>query len=99
MQLPYSVLVIFHQKLEAIAKRKTESMSVVEFLQRYTGESLVVHDHKDRIVPFSEAETVANGIAATTLLSTTGYGHFHVLSAANVIDTIFNFLNTKTTKY
>ena len=99
MQLPNSILAIFHQKLEAIAKRKTESMSVVEFLQRYTGESLVVHDHKDRVVPFSEAATVANGIAATSLLATTGFGHFRVLSAASVIDTIFNFLSTNTEKH
>lgn len=99
MQLPDSALAIFHHKLETIAKRKIESMSVVEFLQRYTGESLVVHDHKDRVVPFSEAETVANGIAATTLLATTGCGHFRVLSAANVIDTIFDFLSANTTKH
>jgi len=99
MQLPYSVLEIFYHKLETIAKRNIESMSVVEFLQGYTGESLVVHDHKDRVVPFSEAKTVANGIAATTLLATTGCGHFRVLSAANVIDTIINFLSTNTTKH
>ena len=85
MQLPDSVLKIFHQKLEQIANRKIESMSVVAFLQSYKGKTLVVHDHKDRVVPFSEAESVANGIACATLIATTGCGHFRILGANEVI--------------
>ena len=91
MFLPNSVLTIFHQKVEAISKRKIESMSAVKFLKNYKGESLLIHDHKDRIVPYSEAETVAEGTGAN-LFSTSGYGHFRLLAAKPVIQQIILFL-------
>ncbi len=93
MELPNSVLEIFHQKLEAIAKRNIENMSTVEFLQHYNGETLVVHDHNDRIVPFTEAATVAKEVASASLFATTGYGHFRVLGAKNVLSFIVDFIN------
>lgn len=99
MQLPGSILRIFHQKLETIAKRKVESMSVVEFLKIYKGETLVVHDHKDRVVPISEADSVANSVEAATLFATSGCGHFRILADKNVSDKIINFLNTPTVKH
>ncbi len=80
MQLPDSILRIFHQKLETIAKRKVENMSVVKFLKTYKGETLVVHDHKDRVIPISEADIIANSIEATTLFATSGCGHFRILA-------------------
>ncbi|QMU62130.1 MAG: alpha/beta fold hydrolase [Gammaproteobacteria bacterium] len=98
MQLPDNILAIFHQKLEIIAKRKIERMSVVEFLQHYTGETLVVHDHKDRVVPFSEAETVANGFATAKLFATTGLGHFRILADNKISDKIIYFLHAPTIK-
>jgi len=98
MQLPDSILRIFHQKLETIAKREVESMSVVEFLQSYNGETLVVHDHKDRVVPITEADSVVNDINTATLFSTTGLGHFRILADSNMSDKIISFLIAPTTK-
>ena len=91
MQLPNTVLAIFHQKVEIIAKRKIETMSAIEFLKNYAGQSLLIHDHNDRIVPFSEAETVSKGVGAS-LFSTTGNGHFRILATKNVIEEIISFL-------
>lgn len=94
MKLPNSVLTIFHQRLEAMAQRTIHTMSTVEFLQNYTGETLVIHDHNDRIVPFAEAESVAQD-TSSSLFSTSGYGHVRILVAADVIDKIISFLQSK----
>jgi len=92
MQLPDNVLNLFHQRVEKLANRKIKSMSVSGFLQSYTGRTLVIHDQKDRIVPFSEAESVAKNSAAE-LFSTAGNGHFRILTTDSAIDKIVNFLN------
>lgn len=99
MQLPKSILRIFHQKLETIAKRKIESMSVVEFLKSYKGQTLVVHDYKDRVVPISEANSVVNDVDAATLFATTGLGHFRLLADSTVSEKIINFLSTAARKH
>ncbi|MFK7814741.1 MAG: alpha/beta fold hydrolase [Gammaproteobacteria bacterium] len=93
MGLSNGVLKIFHQKLEVIAKRNIESMSTVEFLRNYDGETLVIHDHNDRIVPFEEAEIIANEVISATLFATTECGHFRILGAKSVISKIFDFIN------
>ena len=91
MHLPDSVLNIFHQKVEVIAKRKIESLSVTELLNTFRGQSLVIHDQNDRIVPFSEAESVAEDSGAS-LFATSGYGHFRILKTKTVIEKIVDFL-------
>ncbi len=97
MQLPNSILNIFFQKVEAMTKRKIETMNTATFLQDYNGHTLVIHDHKDRVVPYSEAESVADSIASS-LFSTSGYGHGRILAAQNVIDEISNTLGTSALK-
>ena len=92
MQLPDSVLNLFHQRVEKLVNRKIRTMSVSIFLQSYRGETLVIHDRKDRIVPFSEAESVAKSSAAE-LFSTAGHGHFRILTTDSAIDRVVNFLN------
>ncbi len=93
MGLSNGVLNIFHQKLESIAQRNIESMSTVEFLRNYDGETLVIHDQNDRIVPHKEAEIIANEVMSSSLYTTSEYGHFRVLSAKNVINKILDFIN------
>jgi pimeloyl-ACP methyl ester carboxylesterase len=93
MGLPDVVLKIFHRKLETIAKRTIESMTTVDFLCHYRGKILVVHDHNDRIVPFIEAEKIANKLTSAALFATSAYGHSRILAAESVINTIFGFIS------
>ena len=95
MQLPEIILEIFHQKLKSIAKRSIDSMSTANFLRAFQGQILVIHDHKDRVVPYSEAKTVAD-LSAARLFSTTGHGHGRILHADEVVEEIANFLNSST---
>ena len=70
-------------------------MSTVKFLQDFQGEVLVMHDHQDRVVPYSEAKIVAD-LPSARLFSTTGHGHGRVLHADEMIEEIANFLNSST---
>lgn len=92
MQLPENILNIFFQKLEVIAKRKIETMTVSNFLHSHNGKTLVIHDRKDPVVPFSEAESITNALAAE-LFATTDNGHSRILKAKEVIEKIVDFLN------
>ena len=94
MRLPACVLAIFHQKLKKIASRNIETMSTVKFMKNFSGSSLVIHDQQDRIVPFSEAQTVAQGIHAE-LFATQRKGHFRILAANSVYERIEIFLKNK----
>ncbi len=93
MQLPNSVLNNFYQKVEALTQRKIETMNTARFLQDYSGQALVIHDHKDRVVPFSEARSVAEEISSR-LFSTTGYGHGRILASKDVLNEISGLLQT-----
>ena len=94
LQLPTSVLTIFHKKLKKLAKRKIETMSAVKFMQKFSGSCLVIHDEHDRIVPFSEAKTVAQGINAE-LFATQSKGHFRILASRSVSERIKIFLKNR----
>jgi len=92
MQLPNTILEIFIGKVEKLTQRKICDMSASIFLQTHIGQTLVIHDHDDVIVPLAEAKGVAKNSGAE-LFTTTGYGHFRLLRAKTVIDKIVNFLD------
>ena len=91
MHLPDQILEIFYQKVEALTQKKMQYMSTVNFLQHFSGSILVVHDHKDRVVPFSEAKDVAFGTGGK-LYATTGFGHGRILLNEDVVSEIVNVL-------
>ncbi len=94
MRLPTSVLKIFRRRLKKMANRDIETMSAVAFMQKFSGSSLVIHDKQDRIVPFAEAQTVAQSINAE-LFTTQHKGHFRILAANPVCEKIKTFLKKK----
>ena len=93
MQLPNIILEKFHQKLQSMANRSINSMTTVNFMQNFHGQTLIIHDHKDRVVPHQEAEAIAN-LPGIRLFSTTGNGHGRILIADAVLDEISNFLTS-----
>ncbi len=93
MQLPNIILEIFHQKLQSIANRSIDTMTTKNFLQNFQGQTLIIHDHKDRVVPHAEAEEIATH-PGIRLFSTTGNGHGRILIAESVLEEISNFLSS-----
>jgi pimeloyl-ACP methyl ester carboxylesterase len=53
---------------------------------------LVIHDQKDRIVPFSDAENIVANWDGAESLFTSGYGHRRILSQPEVAKRIVAFL-------
>ncbi len=52
---------------------------------------LVVHDDRDREVPFSHGERVAKSVAAGSLVKTSGLGHRRILGHADVVRDVVTF--------
>ncbi len=56
------------------------------------GETLVVHDRHDQVVPYSEATVVAETWKDTSLLVTENLGHFQLLKNPELIRRVTNFV-------
>jgi pimeloyl-ACP methyl ester carboxylesterase len=53
---------------------------------------LLIHDRRDREVPFAAAERIAAAVPASRLLATEGHGHTRLLGNAKVIAETIGFL-------
>lgn len=60
--------------------------------QRIKQRGLVIHDRSDRIVPFSDAESIVASWEGVAHLFTKGYGHRRILTQPEVIERIVAFL-------
>lgn len=58
---------------------------------------LILHDKKDEIVPYAEAERIASNLPNSKLVYTEGYGHYKILKNPDVVSRIINFFETPTT--
>ncbi len=56
------------------------------------GEALIVHDKKDPIVPFSEAETTFQSWDNANLLVVDGLGHFKLMKDKAVVEKVVHFI-------
>jgi len=57
------------------------------------GETLVIHDRHDQVVPYSEATAVAETWYNTSLLVTENWGHFQLLKNPDLIDKVVAFVS------
>ncbi len=55
------------------------------------GQTLLVHDEMDEIVPFNEAESILNQWPDTRLVATSGYGHYKIMKNPDVVERVVNF--------
>jgi pimeloyl-ACP methyl ester carboxylesterase len=54
--------------------------------------ALVVHDRDDAMVPYADAEAIARAWPGAQLLTTTGLGHWKVLTDASVTEQVADFI-------
>lgn len=54
--------------------------------------TLVIHDRKDRVVPFSEGEQLSRARAGVQLFATDNLGHSRIISDAQTIDKCISFI-------
>jgi pimeloyl-ACP methyl ester carboxylesterase len=55
---------------------------------------LVVHDHRDAVIPFSQGRAIAAAWQGAELLSTTGLGHHRILRDPQVVRSAVDFLGS-----
>ncbi len=80
-------------KIEAILKAPYEFASVHKnkVLNRVKG--MIIHDQKDKVVPFTHAKELSTIWPNAEFITTTGLGHSRILKDQAVIDRIINYLN------
>ncbi len=54
--------------------------------------TLLIHDKRDRIIPFASSERVAAHWPETTFLTTEGYGHFGMVKEVKVLKAVGDFI-------
>ena len=79
-------------RLERRYGLRMDQLDVRNDAARWSRPLLVVHDVGDRIVPFSDGESIAHAAPAGTLVSTHGLGHHRVLRAPEVLDAVVPFV-------
>lgn len=84
------------ERLDAIVLehfgKPTEYFSASDFSKNLKIEGLVIHDKKDRIIPFEDALLFQNNYKNATLLATEGYGHG--LKNKSLTPKIIRFINS-----
>jgi pimeloyl-ACP methyl ester carboxylesterase len=72
-------------------KEKPEHFNAARFLENECTQGLLIHDKKDKIIPYSDAEDFKNYFKNATLISTEGFGHG--LRHEEVNNHIIDFVN------
>ncbi|HLV14091.1 MAG TPA: alpha/beta hydrolase [Xanthomarina sp.] len=68
-----------------------EAFSTANYLENINSKGLIIHDKKDRIIPFNDAVLIKTKYKNSTLISTEGYGHS--LATDEVSNYIYDFLD------
>ena len=79
-------------RLERRFGLRMEELDVRSDAARWPRPLLVVHDVGDRVVPFSDGESIARAAPAGRLVPTHGLGHQRVLHAPEVLDAVVAFV-------
>ncbi len=65
--------------------------SVANFSKAIEAKGLIIHDKKDKIIPYEDAQLIANSYKNSEFISTTGFGHS--LKDASLTPKIIAFIN------
>ncbi|WP_458627476.1 alpha/beta fold hydrolase [Winogradskyella sp. PC D3.3] len=65
--------------------------STADFTESIEAQGLIIHDKKDRIIPYEDGQLIANRFKNSKFISTTGFGHG--LKDASLTPKIIQFIN------
>lgn len=82
-----------HQKLGV----PISAFSIKSIIPYITAPGLIIHDRQDRVIPYSDAETIAAHWTEGTLIPTQGLGHYKILRDADVISQLTAFMVQQST--
>ncbi len=72
--------------------KPVDYFSAATFSESIAAQGLIIHDKKDKIIPFEDAQLFAKRYKNSELISTTGFGHG--LKDASLTPRIIEFINT-----
>lgn len=71
--------------------KSVDYFSAANFTESIQAKGLIIHDKNDRIIPYTDAQLIANRYKNSKLISTTGFGHG--LRDASLTPQIIEFIN------
>ena len=93
MNAPPKVRQYFYEVLEGIIGIPLENAGIKEVQNKLNVEAaLIVHDHQDELVEFSQAEMMVRDWDKATLLETDGFGHFRLMKNPEVVERVVEFI-------
>jgi pimeloyl-ACP methyl ester carboxylesterase len=90
--LPPRALKEFVKILDREAGRPSAELDLVSTAPRAGIPGLLIHDLRDAVIPYHEAEALANAWPGLNMMTTSGKGHRDILSAPEVLKTIVDFV-------
>lgn len=82
----------FFSKVENQFQIKIKQFTLENFIRSHQGPTLLIHDQKDPVIPFSEISTLKKNQIAQEYLFTEGLGHNRLLKGKKVIEKSLTFL-------
>lgn len=89
--LPTACRTVIRMRLEQRYRQPIEECSTRRLAMALDLPALVVHDRRDRIVPFTEGQALARSLRDARLYVTDGLGHHRLLDDAEVIRQVLAF--------
>ena len=89
--LPPSAMKEFVKILDHDAGRPSSDLDLVSTAPRAGVPGFLIHDLQDAVIPYAEAEALANAWPGLKFMTTSGKGHRDILSAPEVMKAILDF--------
>jgi pimeloyl-ACP methyl ester carboxylesterase len=90
--LPPAAMAEFVMLLDRDAGRPSAELDLVRAAPKTGIPGLLIHDLEDAVIPYAEAEALANAWPGVRMMTTTGKGHRDILSAPDVLRAIVEFV-------
>lgn len=90
LALPRRAEAAFVARMERLTGVPAAALDIAGLARQFSGELLVVHDRRDRVIPHGDGARIA-AAAEVPLLSTDGLGHARLLADSHVADSIAAF--------
>ncbi len=94
LKLPKIVTKEFFKFIERRLKAPVQAADLEQAFDRLSvGETLVVHDRRDPVVPFAAAEAIHAHWSNATLLVLDGYGHYRLMKNPDLTERVAAFIH------
>lgn len=94
IELPKRAQEKFLRRIEVETGFNPETISIESTLPHLSQTLAVIHDHDDKEIPYSNAETLKLTREDVYLISTLGFGHRRILKSSQVAHSVVGFLRT-----